>query len=785
MTMGIRKIVDEIAGYVLDSGAYACSVRFADGVDPGDYRVRLFFRYDGTNDLSSASGTGLYAVSDNPCDRISYDDWNGVFRRPYGDTTGYAHDSSFNVEVDCEFSGDTPAHELSFVNHAGYPVELAGESVLNGTFREGNLPVNVLLERKDMSVGIVSARYDRATGTVTVETDGPHGFADGDAVSVTGFPTTDHSCGVSGERYNGTYSVTVTGESEFSYRARFYDGFPDACVEYTDCGLAAATRWVVCEYSTERQVLQGVAEALVIWPAHTFRDRDRVTLADGDAVVARNAVIDTPAPNSFVCRSLEIGVTSTVTTVVYAPRTPVSNVPANYSVRMRLLRGISGGVSGSNDVDNSSTRANTSAAPVYPYKYGAFDLASPETGGAVAGDTISVGSGKFGVVAFQPPAAMEHLTGNQFSIYVKVTGSTEVATELCISQMSDSAWTESSNAEAVYSMIYRVPLGTEVIKSDPDEAQTCNYGNTDPFVFRIPVPLSDSWCRAGVPVSLAFTLYGRDGAVVDLGTDTNVECFKVVLSRSEDHGEQVPIPVKVTPSFIAAGDTVSVASMNSKMFDAPVGNYRIRLADEADPSRWVPVSSNSGSTLTFTMPSGYGGNIHLDVMEKPTESEWDSGDARARTVQVTVDARQEVARVMRLNERMKPGAVDRTVSRSASYNRDFGYKGFAEITDENSMIQNLYSCILTRKGERLFNPDFGTTIEERIFSLRTGGNPTDILKECIAALETYEPRIRLVYEQCNITDAGQHGIYLTLGVIVPGGNVQTINIPFRNRGRVV
>ena len=108
-----------------------------------------------------------------------------------------------------------------------------------------------------------------------------------------------------------------------------------------------------------------------------------------------------------------------------------------------------------------------------------------------------------------------------------------------------------------------------------------------------------------------------------------------------------------------------------------------------------------------------------------------------------------------------------------------------EITDENSMIQNLYSCLLTRKGERLFNPDFGTTIEERIFSLRTGGNPTDILKECITALETYEPRIQLVYEHCNITDMGQHGIYLTLGVIVPGGTVQTIDIPFKNRGRLV
>jgi phage baseplate assembly protein W len=286
-------------------------------------------------------------------------------------------------------------------------------------------------------------------------------------------------------------------------------------------------------------------------------------------------------------------------------------------------------------------------------------------------------------------------------------------------------------------------------------------------------------------VSLAFTLYGRNGALVDLSTNTNIEGFKIILSRSEDQGDVVPIPVKVMPSLVSVGDTVSIMAMNTDIFDAPISNYRVKLGDESDPSKWVPVTTNSGSTLTFAMPEGYSGNINLVVMEKPSAYGWDSEDVHERTVPVVVDVRVEVLKVKKLNERMKPGVIDTTISHTASYNRDFGYKGFVEITDENSMIQNLYSCLLTRKGERLFNPDFGTTIEERIFSLRTGGNPSDILKECITALETYEPRIQLVYEQCNITDVGQHGIYLTLGVIVPGGNVQTINIPFKNRGRLV
>ena len=211
----------------------------------------------------------------------------------------------------------------------------------------------------------------------------------------------------------------------------------------------------------------------------------------------------------------------------------------------------------------------------------------------------------------------------------------------------------------------------------------------------------------------------------------------------------------------------------------------MKLGEEVDPDKWAPVVTNTGTAITFVMPEGYGGNSRLVVMEKPAAGGWDSEDVHERTVPVVVDVRVDAPKVKKLNERMKPGVIDSKVSRTAAYNRDFGYKGFVEITDENSMIQNLYSCLLTRKGERLFNPEFGTTLEERIFSLRTGGNPTDILKECISALETYEPRIKLVYEHCNITDRGQHGICLTLGVIVPGGTVQTIDIPFKNRGRLV
>jgi len=56
-------------------------------------------------------------------------------------------------------------------------------------------------------------------------------------------------------------------------------------------------------------------------------------------------------------------------------------------------------------------------------------------------------------------------------------------------------------------------------------------------------------------------------------------------------------------------------------------------------------------------------------------------------------------------------------SHTAIYNRDYSYSNFVEIVDENSMVQNLFSIILTGKNERIWEPTFGTNIESIMFQL--------------------------------------------------------------------
>lgn len=752
-----------IGGGISPDGNYSVSFEFAEGVDPRQYRARLFYLYSSTNELvSEESRAGLYAVPGVPGDTVSYDDWNGFSRKRYTDRADLGHDSSFDVEVSCEFTGDGPTHSVGFVNEAGRAVPLRGESSLNGVYPGDNLPVNVLVERKSYSVEVVSARYDEASRTVTVTTATPHGFSDGDAVQLSGFPRGEHSVGVRGERYNGTFAVTRLSDTEFSYGSRFFFVAGVRPSDYPECSGVTATRWTVEEYSAERTVMCSLGEALVVWPAHTFRKGDKVTLLNGGEVVARDAVLDMPAPNSFVCRSFSIVPGMEADTVVYAPRTPVSDVPANYSDALPPSTGRKslkkrGSALRDTLVDNGSSEDND-GVPLRPYEAASFDLDSPEGGFPVDGSLVA-GTRKFAAFTFMPAAP-----AGQYRVTVRVTGCTEVSTELMLYELAGSAWDASSRADEVYSGISRVPLASATVND-----VTCVYGGDDiQFVFS--GRTVEGWGTDGRPVSLAVMVSGRDGAEVTLSAPG----IKIE-SEPKPVPEPTEVAVSATPALASPGDTVTLTTLNSGLFEGPAGNFSVRIA--GDDGCTAGVVSNDGERLAFVMPKGHYGRVTVGVLYGGTPL-----NDEANTF---MEVREAAVKTVRLNERMKPGEVSREVNTSAAYNRDLGYVGFSEITDENSMIQNLYSCILTRKGERLFNPEFGTTIEERIFSIRTGATANAVLKECFAAIEQYEPRIRLVYEQCDVRDMGPNGIYLVLGVIVPGGTVRTVSIPFKNRGRLV
>lgn len=125
----------------------------------------------------------------------------------------------------------------------------------------------------------------------------------------------------------------------------------------------------------------------------------------------------------------------------------------------------------------------------------------------------------------------------------------------------------------------------------------------------------------------------------------------------------------------------------------------------------------------------------------------------------------------------------RGVDTSALYNRDIGYSGFTEITDENSMVQNVYTIIFTRLGERIFNPQFGTNLENYIHSVIDDVSQfqKNVIAEIVRAVKRYERRVIIdedesfVYFNEDIND-----IVIVLHIIIPTGTVRVIGVTLKS-----
>lgn len=750
-----QEVLERIVPSYGPDGLYGYDITFSpDAVSAKNFRLRLFFDAD-------QGGRGMCMSTDNPDDRIFYEDWNTYFRPPTLDGSASDNTRSFNVEIVCEFAAGRLSRRISFHDPRGGRVLPRGESYIGHGYAAGNLPVNVLVERRVSSCGIRKATFDPATSTVTAFTDGPHGFATGEAVTISGFPSDGRKPGVNGERYNGTFVVEALSDDSFSYRTEFYDVDGEYTTCYQDVDNLVAEKWLVCEYTVNKPLVLSSSEAAVLWNGHTFRVSDRVTLALGDEAVVMNATVTEAAPNSFICVAPGITPGTSVDSIVYAPRTPRKDVPANYSVAMvqSTRKSRSRAAIPPMLTDNSGTsEANTVALGVTRYAW--FDLYDGE-GYEHSSGSLRVGTGKFGVFTFYPDAGMGLSDGNKFKVAMLATKSTEVSTGLVVSLVKG-GWSAGDTAETLWAKVDRVPdSGAELGDI------TCVYGDDDRVEFTIED--GDRICRSGTEVTMAVYLDGREGAVVELD-GPGIE----VTQWIEEDSWQEGFDMALDPLSATEGDTVSVLSLAAHgRFPLDTSTIRVDLNGEK-----CDVTSSSGDRITFTMPGGIAGTVPVTV-EYESGGEWFPIPTSG---QLYIEAVANVPRQVHLNDRIKPGTSGRTISRSALYNRDLGINGFSEITDENSLIQNMYACLLTRKGERLFNPDFGTNIESMIFSLSGTIDEEAILKECFSALEKYEPRITLVYEQCSVEEYGNNAIVITLGVVLPGGLKRSLKLPFKHRG---
>lgn len=91
----------------------------------------------------------------------------------------------------------------------------------------------------------------------------------------------------------------------------------------------------------------------------------------------------------------------------------------------------------------------------------------------------------------------------------------------------------------------------------------------------------------------------------------------------------------------------------------------------------------------------------------------------------------------------------------------FGTKDIDPIRDEQAVKQSITNIIRTNRGERLFNPTFGSDINAMLFENMDSATES-ILKEYITiAIKQFEPRVDL--RDVNITaDPDTNGIVATI-----------------------
>lgn len=247
-----------------------------------------------------------------------------------------------------------------------------------------------------------------------------------------------------------------------------------------------------------------------------------------------------------------------------------------------------------------------------------------------------------------------------------------------------------------------------------------------------------------------------------------------------------PIFITVSPDSGYIGDTVRITTTTGEFNPIPANNVvmfngivaQIIGGTRSELLVTVPYGATSGYVQVETGPDNTGyeacslSNVdHFDVTFDD-ETFPDSG--------LTPHETQKRASSTTRSGRISP--FERGAETPAIYNRDMAYSGFNEVTDENSMVQNVYSIVLTRKGERMFNASFGVGIENLIHQIID--DPTrvekQILDDITTAVSTYEPRVIINRDDSFVYyDADINDIQIILSLLVPSGNVRVIGITLK------
>lgn len=96
-----------------------------------------------------------------------------------------------------------------------------------------------------------------------------------------------------------------------------------------------------------------------------------------------------------------------------------------------------------------------------------------------------------------------------------------------------------------------------------------------------------------------------------------------------------------------------------------------------------------------------------------------------------------------------------------NFNKNFGTKDLARQTNEDSVIGSIRNILFTNKGERVYNPEFGSNLTKLLFENFSVFTAQSAKNDIVTAIENFEPRVKNVKVFVE-EDDDNHSLKITL-----------------------
>lgn len=223
--------------------------------------------------------------------------------------------------------------------------------------------------------------------------------------------------------------------------------------------------------------------------------------------------------------------------------------------------------------------------------------------------------------------------------------------------------------------------------------------------------------------------------------DTSIAgTYQVTYDYTDTSGLTATPAVRDIEVFVNSGPVINM--IGDSAYELSIGDDFIDPGATANDALGFDISGRiiTQSDLNTTVPGTY--SITYSVID-------DFGETSSVTRNIVVQDYPNLDDVeMELEDRdIGSDVFQFGEGREAVYLKDFSISNFTEITDVNSVLQNVYNIIFQSPRDRFFNPVFGCRIRNTVFDLMDDSTEEQVLSILKEDIERFEPRVTVLTSQ--------------------------------------